>query len=106
MTCTVLGFTRYKPLTVILGAHTVQRKEESWQIFEVQEYHCHPGFTNARKGNDILLLKVTAAWSARAAPSACRAGLGPNPGAGGDSLCHTTFTDRALISAFSVPLPS
>ncbi|XP_054038165.1 granzyme G-like [Rissa tridactyla] len=49
---------KYKPLTVILGAHTVQRKEESWQIFEVQEYHCHPGFTNARKGNDILLLKL------------------------------------------------
>ncbi|NWX68316.1 GRAF protein, partial [Alca torda] len=49
---------KYKPLTVILGAHTIQRKEESWQTFEVQEYHCHPDFTNARKGSDILLLKL------------------------------------------------
>ncbi|NWS46247.1 GRZ1 protein, partial [Probosciger aterrimus] len=48
----------YKPLTVILGAHTVQRREESWQRFEVQQYHRHPGFTRPRKGNDILLLKL------------------------------------------------
>ncbi|KAM6041617.1 chymase-like isoform 2-T2 [Chlamydotis macqueenii] len=48
----------HKPLTVILGAHTIQRREESWQIFEVQEYHCHPDFMSAKKGNDILLLKL------------------------------------------------
>ncbi|NXD72015.1 GRZ1 protein, partial [Eolophus roseicapillus] len=48
----------YKPLTVILGAHAVQRREESWQRFEVQQYHRHPGFTSPRKGNDILLLKL------------------------------------------------
>lgn len=59
MTYRVLGFTRHKPLTVILGARTIQRKENSWQTFEVQEYHCHPGFTIPKDGNDILLLKVT-----------------------------------------------
>ncbi|NXW66410.1 MCPT3 protease, partial [Eurystomus gularis] len=48
----------HKPLTVILGAHTIQRKEESWQTFEVQEYHCHPDFMSPKKGNDILLLKL------------------------------------------------
>ncbi|XP_030365611.1 granzyme G-like [Strigops habroptila] len=48
----------HKPLTVILGAHTVQKREESWQRFEVQQYHCHPGFTSPKKGNDILLLKL------------------------------------------------
>ncbi|NXF88283.1 GRAB protein, partial [Eubucco bourcierii] len=48
----------HKPLTVILGAHTAARQERSWQIFEVQEYHCHPNFTNPKKGNDILLLKL------------------------------------------------
>ncbi|NXR63827.1 GRAE protein, partial [Rhadina sibilatrix] len=48
----------HKPLTVILGAHTLQRREESWQTFEVKEYHCHPDFTSPRKGNDILLLKL------------------------------------------------
>ncbi|NWY54969.1 GRAE protein, partial [Chionis minor] len=48
----------HKPLTVILGAHTIQRREESWQTFEVQEYHCHPDFTSPKKGNDILLLKL------------------------------------------------
>ncbi|NWV21208.1 GRAF protein, partial [Origma solitaria] len=48
----------HKPLTVILGAHTLQRREESWQIFEVKEYHCHPDFTSPKKGKDILLLKL------------------------------------------------
>ncbi|NXG22530.1 GRAF protein, partial [Grallaria varia] len=48
----------HKPLTVILGAHTLQKKEESWQKFEVQEYHSHPAFTTPKKGNDILLLKL------------------------------------------------
>ncbi|NWZ34625.1 GRAF protein, partial [Brachypodius atriceps] len=48
----------HRPLTVILGAHTLQRREESWQTLEVKEYHCHPGFTNLKKGNDILLLKL------------------------------------------------
>ncbi|NXS04145.1 GRAK protein, partial [Oxylabes madagascariensis] len=48
----------HKPLTVILGAHTLQRREESWQTFQVKEYHCHPDFTSPKKGNDILLLKL------------------------------------------------
>ncbi|KAM8986766.1 granzyme K-like isoform 3-T3 [Ara ararauna] len=48
----------YKPLTVILGAHTVQRTEQSWQSFKVQQYHRHPGFTSPKNGNDILLLKL------------------------------------------------
>uniref|UniRef100_A0A8C4U414 Peptidase S1 domain-containing protein n=1 Tax=Falco tinnunculus TaxID=100819 RepID=A0A8C4U414_FALTI len=48
----------HKPLTVILGAHTIQKREESWQTFEVQEYHCHPNFMSPKKGNDILLLKL------------------------------------------------
>ncbi|KFW00484.1 Mast cell protease 9, partial [Fulmarus glacialis] len=50
----------HKPLTVILGAHTIQKREESWQTFEVQEYHCHPDFMSPKKGNDILLLKSDA----------------------------------------------
>ncbi|NXO77251.1 GRAF protein, partial [Sitta europaea] len=48
----------HKPLTVILGAHTLQRRQQSWQTFEVKEYHCHPDFTSPKKGNDILLLKL------------------------------------------------
>ncbi|XP_051495649.1 granzyme G-like [Apus apus] len=48
----------HKPLTVILGAHTIQRREKSWQTFEVLEYHVNPGFTRPEKGNDILLLKL------------------------------------------------
>ncbi|NWU00504.1 GRAF protein, partial [Urocynchramus pylzowi] len=48
----------HKPLTVILGAHTLQRRGESWQTFQVKEYHCHPGFTSPKEGNDILLLKL------------------------------------------------
>ncbi|NWH77219.1 GRAF protein, partial [Piaya cayana] len=48
----------YKPLTVILGAHTLQKREESWQTFEVQEYYPHPEFKNPKNGKDILLLKL------------------------------------------------
>ncbi|XP_025938049.1 trypsin-2-like isoform X2 [Apteryx rowi] len=48
----------HKPLTVILGAHNIQKKEESWQTFEVQKYYRHPDFTVPQKGNDILLLKL------------------------------------------------
>ncbi|NXS13150.1 GRZ1 protein, partial [Neodrepanis coruscans] len=48
----------HSPLTVLLGSHTVQRKEKSWQKFEVKEYHRHPKFTSPKKGNDILLLKL------------------------------------------------
>uniref|UniRef100_A0A8C5TC39 Peptidase S1 domain-containing protein n=1 Tax=Malurus cyaneus samueli TaxID=2593467 RepID=A0A8C5TC39_9PASS len=48
----------HKPLTVILGAQTLQRREESWQTFEVESYHRHPAFTNPKNGNDILLLKL------------------------------------------------
>ncbi|NXS24527.1 GRAK protein, partial [Mystacornis crossleyi] len=48
----------HKPLTVILGARTLQRREKSWQTFEVKEYHPHPDFTTPKKGNDILLLKL------------------------------------------------
>ncbi|PKU41077.1 hypothetical protein llap_8622 [Limosa lapponica baueri] len=49
--------SRHKPLTVILETHTIQ---ESWQKFQVQEYHPHPGFRNPKEGNDILLLKSDA----------------------------------------------
>ncbi|XP_010184730.1 PREDICTED: chymase-like [Mesitornis unicolor] len=48
----------HKPLTVILGAHAIRRREESWQTFEVQEYRSYPGFTTPEKGKDILLLKL------------------------------------------------
>ncbi|NWS77920.1 CMA1 Chymase, partial [Crotophaga sulcirostris] len=48
----------YKPLTVILGARTIQKREESWQTFEVLEYYRHPDYTSPKKGKDILLLKL------------------------------------------------
>nr|XP_021395829.2 granzyme E [Lonchura striata domestica] len=48
----------HKPLTVILGAQGLQGAEESMQIFQVKEYHSHPGFKSPKKGNDILLLKL------------------------------------------------
>ncbi|XP_063260918.1 granzyme E-like [Prinia subflava] len=49
----------HRPLTVILGAHTLQRREEkSRQTFQVKDYHCHPEFTSPKKGKDILLLEL------------------------------------------------
>ncbi|NXI54545.1 GRZ1 protein, partial [Chloroceryle aenea] len=47
-----------KPLNITLGARTIQKKEESQQTFEVQEYHRHPEFNPLTKKNDILLLKL------------------------------------------------
>uniref|UniRef100_A0A8C9MQD8 Granzyme K-like n=1 Tax=Serinus canaria TaxID=9135 RepID=A0A8C9MQD8_SERCA len=49
---------QHKPLTVILGAQTLQRREESWQTFQVKEYHSYPGYTSPKMGKDILLLKL------------------------------------------------
>ncbi|NXJ71421.1 MCPT9 protease, partial [Rostratula benghalensis] len=49
---------KHKPLTVVLETHTIQKKEETWQKFQVQEYHLHPNFRNPKEGNDILLLKL------------------------------------------------
>ncbi|XP_010225846.1 PREDICTED: granzyme-like protein 1 [Tinamus guttatus] len=40
----------HKPLTVILGAQNIQKKEERWQTFEVQKYHRHPAY-RILKGN-------------------------------------------------------
>ncbi|NWX13423.1 MCPT2 protease, partial [Aegotheles bennettii] len=49
---------KYRPLTVTLGAQAMQSREESWQTFEVLDYHPHPDFKSVEKGNDILLLKL------------------------------------------------
>ncbi|NWT29343.1 GRAF protein, partial [Cardinalis cardinalis] len=49
---------QHKPLSVILGAPSLQRREGSWQTFQVKEYHSYPGFTSPKEGKDILLLKL------------------------------------------------
>uniref|UniRef100_A0A672U2K6 Peptidase S1 domain-containing protein n=1 Tax=Strigops habroptila TaxID=2489341 RepID=A0A672U2K6_STRHB len=78
------------PLTVILGAHTVQKREESWQRFEVQQYHCHPGFTSPKKGNDILLLKVTTWLELLIVPSPTTRSRRGQP----SSLLHQALTSQ------------
>ncbi|NXG70902.1 MCPT3 protease, partial [Baryphthengus martii] len=45
-------------LNITLGAHTIQRREKSQQIFQVQGYYPHPEFNKVTKKNDILLLKL------------------------------------------------
>ncbi|KFV61677.1 Granzyme K, partial [Dryobates pubescens] len=47
----------YKPLTATLGAYSTPRRQQSWQTFQVQEYHSHPRFTKPADGDDLLLLK-------------------------------------------------
>ncbi|NXU48626.1 MCT1A protease, partial [Turnix velox] len=49
---------KYSPLTVYLGSHMAQKKQQSWQTFEVKDYHCHPHFKDRKYENDILLLKL------------------------------------------------
>ncbi|KAM6993185.1 kallikrein-11-like [Passerculus sandwichensis] len=49
---------QHKPLSVILGAQSLQRREGSWQTFQVKEYHSYPGFSSPKEGKDILLLKL------------------------------------------------
>ncbi|NXY51765.1 GRAK protein, partial [Ceuthmochares aereus] len=48
----------YRPLTVTLGAHTSQKREESKQTFEVENYFYLPEFKSPKNGKDILLLKL------------------------------------------------
>ncbi|XP_009899416.1 mast cell protease 1 [Dryobates pubescens] len=48
----------YKPLTATLGAYSTPRRQQSWQTFQVQEYHSHPRFTKPADGDDLLLLKL------------------------------------------------
>ncbi|NWQ83534.1 GRAE protein, partial [Columbina picui] len=48
----------HQPLTVILGARRIQRREESWQTFEVEKYYCYKDFKSPQNGDDILLLKL------------------------------------------------
>uniref|UniRef100_A0A669QJQ7 Peptidase S1 domain-containing protein n=1 Tax=Phasianus colchicus TaxID=9054 RepID=A0A669QJQ7_PHACC len=79
-----------RPLTVILGACDIQRKEESWQELQVQKYHCHPQYTNREEGHDILLLEV---------PRAAVVELGGWEGE--DSPGHTASKGKTPISVFS-----
>uniref|UniRef100_A0A8C2B6M6 Peptidase S1 domain-containing protein n=1 Tax=Cyprinus carpio TaxID=7962 RepID=A0A8C2B6M6_CYPCA len=45
-------------VTVVLGAHDLQKKNENSVRFTVESYHQHPNYTNKSFHNDILLLKL------------------------------------------------
>ncbi|XP_059199602.1 granzyme E-like [Centropristis striata] len=46
-----------EPLTVVLGAHDIRKKEKSQQRIQVAKYHQHPDFTG-QFDNDIMLLEL------------------------------------------------
>ncbi|KAM9066414.1 chymase-like [Sarcophilus harrisii] len=56
-------------ITVVLGAHNVSKREETWQILKVKHQFLHPEYNDERLLNDIMLLKLekeanptTAVW--------------------------------------------
>uniref|UniRef100_A0A8C1JJP0 trypsin n=1 Tax=Cyprinus carpio TaxID=7962 RepID=A0A8C1JJP0_CYPCA len=49
----------FQVLTVVLGAHDLQKNNENSVRFTVESYHQHPDYTMGYYHNNILLLKVT-----------------------------------------------
>lgn len=45
-------------MTVVLGAHRIDKKEESQQWIQVADYIPHPNYKERDLENDIMLLKV------------------------------------------------
>uniref|UniRef100_A0A8C7XRS1 trypsin n=1 Tax=Oryzias sinensis TaxID=183150 RepID=A0A8C7XRS1_9TELE len=46
-----------QPMTVVLGAHDISKKEKTQQRFKVQKYNQHPDYEGEQE-NDIMLIKV------------------------------------------------
>ncbi|XP_019737959.1 mast cell protease 1A-like [Hippocampus comes] len=46
-----------EPMTVILGAHNIRKREKSQQRIDVDEFHRHPNYTG-EYSNDVMLLKL------------------------------------------------
>ncbi|KAG7241716.1 hypothetical protein INR49_025181 [Caranx melampygus] len=46
-----------QPLTVVLGAHNISKKEKSQQLIQVGRYYPHPNY-NGKYDYDIMLLKL------------------------------------------------
>ncbi|XP_028446272.1 LOW QUALITY PROTEIN: mast cell protease 4-like [Perca flavescens] len=49
---------KYGPLTVVLGAHDISKKEKSQQRIQVAKYHPHPKFITEKYDYDIMLLEL------------------------------------------------
>ncbi|XP_004864121.2 mast cell protease 1 isoform X1 [Heterocephalus glaber] len=47
-----------RKITVILGAHDLTQKEDTWQKLEVTEQFVHPNYNPFTNLNDIMLLKL------------------------------------------------
>uniref|UniRef100_A0A3P9KI59 trypsin n=1 Tax=Oryzias latipes TaxID=8090 RepID=A0A3P9KI59_ORYLA len=46
-----------QPMTVVLGAHDISKKEKTQQRFKVQKYNQHPDY-KCEQANDIMLIKL------------------------------------------------
>ncbi|XP_066109652.1 granzyme K [Saccopteryx bilineata] len=51
-------FTRGRLYKVVLGAHSLSKKEASKQIFEIIKFKPFSGFTSDPKSNDIMLVQL------------------------------------------------
>ncbi|XP_006835438.1 PREDICTED: chymase-like [Chrysochloris asiatica] len=45
-------------ITVILGAHNIRKKQDTWQILKVVKQFPHPKYNDSAVLNDIMLLKL------------------------------------------------
>lgn len=55
---TVAHCENSEPVTVVLGAHDISKKEKSQQWIQVAKYHPHPKFITGKYDYDIMLLEV------------------------------------------------
>ncbi|XP_061580305.1 granzyme B-like isoform X2 [Cololabis saira] len=51
-------FSSNYPMTVVLGAHNISKREKSQQRIDVAKYHKHPAYTEGSYDWDIMLLKL------------------------------------------------
>ncbi|KAF1382365.1 hypothetical protein PFLUV_G00143050 [Perca fluviatilis] len=55
---TVAHCENSEPVTVVLGAHDISKKEKSQQWIQVAKYHPHPKFITGKYDYDIMLLEL------------------------------------------------
>uniref|UniRef100_A0A8C1QED7 trypsin n=1 Tax=Cyprinus carpio TaxID=7962 RepID=A0A8C1QED7_CYPCA len=87
-------------LTVVLGAHDLQKNNENSVRFTVESYHQHPDYTMGYYHNNILLLKVTNCtyFSNIEAGSVCSVAGWRSLETNGRSSCHLMETNVKVMN--------
>lgn len=95
-----------RSITVLLGAHNISAKEDTWQKIEVEKQFPHPKYDDYSVVHDIMLLKVTSI-SLLLSPQVPSALSFPCPASGQHSLLSPaglrTLTFPSLMTYTHLP---